>query len=74
MGQAAQSPKKVPGGKRNGVPLTVYLPEMQAERLSEVCRIRHVTKATIVRFAVDQFFVQLNNGQLELPLGLAETE
>jgi len=33
-----------------------------------------VTKATIVRFAMDQLFVQLGNGQLELPLGLTGTE
>jgi hypothetical protein len=74
MEQATRSSKKMQGGKRSGIPLTVYLPETQADRLSEVCKSRHVTKATIVRFAMDQLFVQLNNGQLELPLGLTKTE
>jgi len=62
-----QKPAKA---KRAGIPLTVYLPENQAAHLSEICKERHVTKATIIRFAVDQLFVQLNKGQLELPLGL----
>jgi len=36
--------------------------------------MRHVTKATIIRFAVDQFLLQLDNGQLQLPLGLTDRE
>ena len=74
MGKPTRSPKKVQAGRRTGIPLTVYLPETQAARLSEICKTRHVTKATIVRFAMDQLFVQLGNGQLELPLGLTGTE
>jgi hypothetical protein len=74
MARPTLSPKQPRRGKRAGVPLTVYLPEPQAARLNEICKLRHVTKATIVRFAVDQFFVQLNNGQLDLPLGVAIAE
>jgi hypothetical protein len=60
--------------KRAGIPLTVYLPEEQAADLNEVCKARHVTKATLVRFAMDQLFDQLRNGQLTLPLGLSTKE
>jgi hypothetical protein len=60
--------------KRSGVPLTVYLPEDQATQLGELSKERHVTKATIVRFAVDRLFVELSNGQLALPLGLREKQ
>ncbi len=60
--------------KRSGVPLTVYLPEDQAAQLGELSKERHVTKATIVRLAVDRLFSDLNNGQLNLPLGLMEKQ
>jgi hypothetical protein len=70
MRTASAAHKRPAKGKRSGIPLTVYLPENQAAHLSEICKERHVTKATIIRFAVDQLFVQLNKGQLELPLGL----
>ncbi len=60
--------------KRSGVPLTVYLPEDQAAQLGELSKERHITKATIVRFAVDRLFSELSNGQLDLPLGLMEKQ
>jgi hypothetical protein len=56
--------------KRSGRPLVVYFTKEQAERLSMMCRERHVNKTTIVRFAVDRFLDQLSSGQLELPFGL----
>ncbi len=59
-------------GKEKRSPLNVYLPEPQAARLNELCKVRHVTKATIVRSAVDEFFVMLNDGQFELPLELTQ--
>ena len=74
MGRQTQTAKRRRTGKRTGVPLTVYLGEAQAGRLNELSKMRHVTKATIVRFAMDQLFAQLNNGQLELPLGLTNAE
>lgn len=54
---------------RRGVPLTMYFPEEQAEALHEVARERHVAKATLVRFAVDELLTRLKSGQLQLPLG-----
>ena len=50
--------------------MVVYFTKEQAERLSMMCRERHVNKTTIVRFAVDRFLDQLSSGQLELPFGL----
>ena len=55
---------------RRGVPLTMYFPDEQAKALHEVARQRHVTKVTLVRFAVDELLARLKSGQLQLPLGL----
>lgn len=74
MKRSTSSHKQLQRGKRSGIPLTVYLAEPQAARLNELCKIRRVTKATIIRFAVEQLIVHLNNGQLELPLGLLSAE
>jgi hypothetical protein len=74
MRRSTLSPKQMQRGKRSGIPLTVYLAEPQAAQLNELCKIRRVTKATIIRFAVEQLIVQLNDGQLELPLGLVSAE
>ena len=57
--------------KRRGEPFTVYFSKEQAGSLKNVCRQRHVSKAAVVRYAVDQLLIQLRNGQLELPLGLS---
>ena len=56
--------------KRRGEPLMVYFTREQATQLSAISRKRHVSKTVLVRFAVDQLFKELSNGQLELPLGL----
>ena len=74
MKVSAASRKLPEKTKRSGVPLTVYLPEDQAAQLGELSKERHVTKATIVRFAVDRLFSDLSNGQLDLPLGLMEKQ
>jgi len=55
---------------RKGTPFTLYLPSEQAQQLEAMSRQRSVAKAALVRYAVDQFLTQLNNGQLELPLGI----
>jgi hypothetical protein len=47
----------------------VYLKEEQAIRLDDLSRERHVTKTALVQFAVDRLFVEISNGQLDLPLG-----
>lgn len=56
--------------KRRGEPFTVYFRKEQSSDLRAVSRQRQVSKAALVRFAVDQLLNQLRNGQLELPLGL----
>lgn len=70
MTQKRVSSKRTKKMKRSGRPLVVYFTKEQAERLSMMCRERHVNKTTIVRFAVDRFLDQLSSGQLELPFGL----
>jgi len=55
---------------RSGSPLTVYFPLDQAEKLSQVSRDRRVSKANLVRLAVDRLLRQLEAGQLNLPLGI----
>lgn len=57
-------------GKRSGVPLMLYLKRDQAVKLNELARERHITKTALVQFAVDRLFIEVNQGQLDLPLGL----
>ena len=52
------------------MPLMVYLKEEQATKLGELSRERRITKTALVQFAVDRLFVEINDGQLNLPLGL----
>jgi hypothetical protein len=56
--------------KRRGEPFMVYFTREQSSQLKSIGRDRHVSRAVLVRFAVDQLFKQLGSGQLELPLGL----
>ena len=56
--------------RRKGTPLTIYFSEAQFNELDAVSHQRGVAKATIVRFAVNKLFGELNDGQLDLPLGL----
>jgi hypothetical protein len=55
---------------RKGVPFTLYFTAEQTKALAEICRERRVSKATVVRFAVERLFEQIRTGQLDLPLGL----
>ena len=66
--RSRQTGKKPTG--RQGKPLTVYLSTGQAGRVDKVCRDRRVTKAEIVRYALDRLFKDMDTGQLELPFGL----
>ncbi len=61
-------------GNRKGVPLVVYLEERQAAKLVELARERHLTKTACVKFAIDKLFLDVQNGQLDLPLGLEEVK
>ena len=55
---------------RNGKPLTVYFSGELSENLRRVSTTRHVSKAALVRFAVERLLHQLEAGQLNLPLGV----
>ena len=57
-------------GNRNGVPLVIYLDERQAAKLEELARERRLTKTAIIKFAMDKLFLDIQGGQLDLPLGL----
>ena len=56
--------------RRHGRPFMVYLTQEQSVRLKSVAHDRQVSRAVVVRFAIDQLLKQLSSGQLELPLGL----
>jgi hypothetical protein len=55
---------------RSGKPLTVYFSGELAESLNRVSTTRHVSKAALVRLAVERLLHQLQDGQLHLPLGI----
>jgi hypothetical protein len=65
--RVVDSPK---AGARSGKPLTVYFSGELAESLNRVSSTRHVSKAALVRFAVERLLHQLQDGQLNLPLGI----
>jgi len=55
---------------RQGTPFTLYFSLEQANALSALSRERHVSKATLVRYAVERLLRQIGDEQFELPLGL----
>jgi predicted DNA-binding protein len=68
--RAAQKKSARRKPNRKGQPLLIYFSSEQAERLSTLSKERLVPKASVVRFAVDKLFRELEAQQLELPLGL----
>jgi predicted DNA-binding protein len=56
--------------KRNGKPYTVYLSDDLSRALSEASEKRKVDKSAIVRVAIERLLNDLENGQLQLPLGI----
>lgn len=56
--------------KRKGVPFTLYLSDTQATALSEISDRRQIPKSTLVRYAVERLLIDLENGQLKLPIGI----
>ena len=56
--------------KRSGVPHTVYFSKELTAALNAAAQTRRVGKSTIIRIAIEQLLQKLENGQLELPLGL----
>ena len=65
--RAVENPKPP---ARTGKPLTVYFSGELAENLNRVSSTRHISKAALVRFAVERLLHQLQDGQLNLPLGV----
>lgn len=57
---------------RRGTPFTIYFTPEQTELLNSVARERHVSKATLVRIAVDHLFQQLQAGGIQLTLGISQ--
>jgi len=57
---------------RRGTPFTIYFTAEQSELLNNVARERHVSKATLVRMAVDHLLNRLELGHWQLPLGIQE--
>jgi len=55
---------------RQGTPFTVYFSDEQANALSVISRERRVSKATLVRYAVERLLDQIENERVRLPLGL----
>jgi hypothetical protein len=64
------SMKLFSGVVRKGVPLTVYFSAEQAKAIATISCDRRVSKATLVRFAVERLLEEIEGGQLELPLGV----
>jgi ribbon-helix-helix protein len=58
---------------RRGTPFTIYFDEEQTQALNAVAKERHVSKATIVRLAVDELLRQIRSRQLLSPLGIQES-
>jgi hypothetical protein len=56
--------------KRNGKPYTVYLSDDLSRALAEVSEKRRVDKSAIVRVAIERLLSDLENDQLQLPLGI----
>jgi hypothetical protein len=65
--------KTNPKPKRSGVPFTLYLSDSQANALSDISDRRQVPKSTLVRYAVERLLIDLENGQLKLPIGIEAT-
>jgi hypothetical protein len=74
MARTAKGVRKPTKGNRTGVPLMLYLTEHQAARIDELSKLRRITKTALVQFAVDRLFLDMSNGQLDLPLGLKASD
>jgi hypothetical protein len=70
MGRPVKAGRRFAKNNRTGVPLMVYLTEHQAARLDDLSKVRRITKTALVQFAVERLFLDMSNGQLDLPLGL----
>ncbi len=55
---------------RSGVPFTMYFSAEQSQALATIARDRRVSKATLVRFAVERLLEQIESGEFNFPLGV----
>ena len=60
--------------RRSGVPFTFYLTDSQANALSDISDRRQVPKSTLVRYAVERLLIDIEDGQLKLPIGIQITD
>lgn len=74
MAKTSKAKGRTKAGNRSGVPFILYLDEHQAEKLAELARERRLTKTAIIKFAMDKLFLDIQGGQLDLPLGLEEVK
>ena len=66
----ARKVRSVTPVRRTGKPYTVYLSEDLSRALAEASEKRRVDKSAIVRVAIERLLTDLENGQLQLPLGI----
>lgn len=52
--------------------MTVYLTAEMTAAVAAVCASRRVHKSTLVRTAIERLLLELERGQLALPLGIVE--
>lgn len=74
MVKISKTKRRTKTGNRSGVPFVLYLDEHQSEKLAALARERRLTKTAIIKFAVDKLFLDIQGGQLNLPLGLEEVK
>jgi|GraSoiStandDraft_24_1057298.scaffolds.fasta_scaffold1602642_1 hypothetical protein len=70
MRKTISGSKRVEGVSRQGTPFTVYFSHEQAEAIAALSRERRVSKATLVRYAVERLLGQIHKGHGKSPLGL----
>jgi hypothetical protein len=70
MRKAIDGSKRPDGVSRQGTPFTVYFSHEQAEAIAALSRERRVSKATLVRYAVERLLGQIQKGHGKSPLGL----
>lgn len=64
--------RATPKGGRSGIPYTVYLSEEMTAALNAISSQRKVDKSNLVRTAIQRLLDDIQNGQLDLPLGIEQ--
>lgn len=74
MANTSKAKRRTKAGNRSGVPFILYLDEQQAAKLDGLAHERRLTKTAIIKFAIDKLFLDIQGGQLDLPLGLEKVK